>query len=106
MKIDDYVSGTAFIRLYRNHFKYEEDFENILKFLKQPERCGYIDLPVYENEVKGSFRNFPGTRHAKWSMYSSTMMECSSCKKHVPYHRYYYYCPQCGSKMEFADENV
>ena len=33
MKIDDYVSGTASIRLYRSHFKYEEDFENILKFL-------------------------------------------------------------------------
>jgi hypothetical protein len=33
-----------------------------------------------------------------WSNYSSTMMECSNCKKHVPYHRYTY-CPHCGSKM-------
>lgn len=32
-----------------------------------------------------------------WSNYSSTMMECSNCKKHVPYHRYQY-CPHCGSK--------
>ena len=32
-----------------------------------------------------------------WSLYSSTMMECSECKKHVPYHRYEY-CPHCGSK--------
>jgi hypothetical protein len=32
-----------------------------------------------------------------WVTYSSTMMECSSCKKHVPYHRYKY-CPHCGSK--------
>ena len=32
-----------------------------------------------------------------WSNYSSTMMECSNCKKHVPYHRYIY-CPHCGSK--------
>ena len=32
-----------------------------------------------------------------WSNYSSTMMECSTCKKHVPYHRYAY-CPHCGSK--------
>jgi rRNA maturation endonuclease Nob1 len=32
-----------------------------------------------------------------WSNYSSTMMECSECKKHVPYHRYTY-CPHCGSK--------
>lgn len=33
-----------------------------------------------------------------WSNYSSTMMECSECKRHVPYHRYKY-CPHCGSKM-------
>jgi hypothetical protein len=33
----------------------------------------------------------------EWSNYSSTMMECSNCKKHVPYHRYAY-CPHCGSK--------
>ena len=32
-----------------------------------------------------------------WSTYSSTMMECSNCKKHVPYHRYKF-CPHCGSK--------
>ncbi len=32
-----------------------------------------------------------------WKLYSSTMMECSSCKKHVPYHRYKF-CPHCGSK--------
>ena len=34
-----------------------------------------------------------------WKLYSSTMMECSNCKKHVPYHRYNY-CPPCGSKNE------
>ena len=32
-----------------------------------------------------------------WSNYSATMMECSNCKKHVPYHKYQY-CPHCGSK--------
>ena len=32
-----------------------------------------------------------------WTNYSSTMMECSKCKKHVPYHKYTY-CPHCGSK--------
>lgn len=34
-----------------------------------------------------------------WSSYSSTMMECSECKKHVPYHRYEF-CPHCGAKMK------
>lgn len=33
-----------------------------------------------------------------WDNYSTTMMECSRCKKHVPKHRYKY-CPECGSKM-------
>ncbi len=39
-----------------------------------------------------------------WSNYSSTMMECSECKKHVPYHRYTY-CPHCGSKNEMEKYN-
>ena len=33
-----------------------------------------------------------------WEYYSSTMMECSVCKKHVPWHRYKF-CPECGSYM-------
>ena len=37
-----------------------------------------------------------------WSNYSSTMMECSNCKKHVPYHRYQY-CPHCGSKNKIKE---
>lgn len=37
-----------------------------------------------------------------WSNYSSTMMECSNCKKHVPYHRYQY-CPHCGSKNKIEE---
>ena len=49
MKIDDFYPGTAFIRLYRIHYKYEEDFENILKFLKLPLTYDYIDIPVFES---------------------------------------------------------
>lgn len=41
----------------------------------------------YKKQVKGT-----------WKKYSSTMMECSECKKHVPYHRYEF-CPHCGAKM-------
>lgn len=45
------------------------------------------------------------TGEGVWKLYSSTMMECSVCGKHVPYHRYQY-CPHCGSKnnMEVANE--
>jgi hypothetical protein len=44
-------------------------------------------------EEEGWRRQITGS----WSDYSSTMMECSNCKKHVPYHRYTF-CPHCGSK--------
>lgn len=33
-----------------------------------------------------------------WLYYSTTMMECSICKRHVPIHRYER-CPHCGSHM-------
>ena len=39
-----------------------------------------------------------------WKLYSSTMMECSVCGRHVPYHRYQY-CPHCGSKNSMEVEN-
>lgn len=53
MKIDDYRSGTAFIRLYRSMFKYESDFEALLKFLKLSEDCVIIDIPVCEGNYEG-----------------------------------------------------
>lgn len=37
--------------------------------------------------------------HGRWNMYSSTMQECSVCKKHTARHRYNY-CPQCGARMD------
>jgi hypothetical protein len=49
MKIDDYYTGTAFIVLRRSQFKYEEDFENILRFLKLPETYDILRLPVIES---------------------------------------------------------
>ena len=52
-----------------------------------------INAFVYSLKQKASANT--GT----WKLYSSTMMECSNCKKHVPYHRYKY-CPHCGSKNE------
>jgi polyhydroxyalkanoate synthesis regulator phasin len=39
------------------------------------------------------------SRTGVWINYSSTMMECSACKKHVSYHRYEF-CPHCGAKMK------
>lgn len=42
--------------------------------------------------------HFKESRLGVWKDYSSTMMECSVCNKHVPYHKYKY-CPNCSSKM-------
>nr|DAK87796.1 MAG TPA: hypothetical protein [Caudoviricetes sp.] len=37
--------------------------------------------------------------HGRWERYSTTMMVCSICGKHVAQHRYSY-CPNCGAKMD------
>lgn len=37
-----------------------------------------------------------------WNYYSTTMMECSVCKRHVPRHRYER-CPHCGAHMKGFD---
>lgn len=37
--------------------------------------------------------------HGRWEYYSTTMMECSNCKRHTARHRFKY-CPHCGSVME------
>lgn len=57
-----------------------------------------FDLNVYftDDDLQGP----TGT----WKLYSSTMMECSNCKRHVPYHRYQY-CPHCGSKNSLEKPN-
>ena len=35
----------------------------------------------------------------RWEYYSTTMQECSVCKRHTARHRYEF-CPRCGAKME------
>ena len=37
-------------------------------------------------------------KQGMWLYYSTTMMECSVCGRHVARHRFKY-CPHCGSKM-------
>ncbi len=37
--------------------------------------------------------------HGRWTSYSTTMMECSVCKRHTARHRFEY-CPHCGAKMD------
>ena len=37
--------------------------------------------------------------HGRWEYYSTTMMECSNCKRHTARHKFEY-CPHCGAVME------
>ena len=36
--------------------------------------------------------------YTQWDDYSTSMMECRVCKKHVPRHKYKF-CPECGSMV-------
>jgi hypothetical protein len=61
------------------------------------DRDGHCSTPKQHAEIiygLGYKKQTAGT----WISYSSTMMECSVCKRHVPYHKYEF-CPHCGSKM-------
>lgn len=54
--------------------------------------------------VPNTIKNMPAAdvapvRHGRWDYYSSTMQECSVCKRHTPRHRYTF-CPNCGAKMD------
>ena len=35
----------------------------------------------------------------KWTYYSTTMQECSNCKRHTARHKFKF-CPHCGAEME------
>ena len=39
-----------------------------------------------------------------WEYYSTTMMECSVCKRHTSRHRFEF-CPHCGAKMMKENED-
>ena len=42
LNINDYVPGTAYLRLYRGQFKSESEWENI---------CTFLDLPTTVNKI-------------------------------------------------------
>lgn len=44
--IDDYVIGTAYIRIPESVFSDKQYFKNLLKFLKLPDKCTVIEVDV------------------------------------------------------------
>lgn len=61
------------------------------------ERDGHCTIPMRHAEIIYGL-GYAKTTVGTWDYYSTTMMECSVCQKHVPRHRYNF-CPECGSKM-------
>ena len=46
MNIDDFVPGTAYVRIPENVFGNKQYFKDLLKFLKLPDDCKVIEIDV------------------------------------------------------------
>ena len=46
MNIDDFVPGTAYVRIPESVFSDKQYFKNLLKFLRLPDGCTVIEIDV------------------------------------------------------------
>ena len=46
MNIDDFVPGTAYVRIPESVFSNKQYFKDLLKFLKLPDDCKVIEIDV------------------------------------------------------------
>lgn len=46
MNIDDFVPGTAYVRIPESVFSDKQYFKNLLKFLRLPDDCTVIEIDV------------------------------------------------------------
>ena len=46
MNIDDFVPGTAYVKIPESVFSDKQYFRNLLKFLKLPDNCTVIEIDV------------------------------------------------------------
>ena len=78
-----------------------KEMESVIRDITNPYNDHDIEIEAWTLVEEDGWRK---VNTGSWSNYSATMMECSNCKKHVPYHKYQY-CPHCGSKnkMEVAE---
>ena len=60
INIDDFVLGTAYVRIPESVFSDKQYFKNLLKFLKLPDNCTVIEIDVipdsYRLTDKGELR--------------------------------------------------
>ena len=73
--------------------KYDDLRANYKKLL---ETADILDNAL--REYQNRYGEFDDESESRWEYYSTSMMECSNCKRHTAIHRFRY-CPHCGSKM-------
>ena len=52
MNIDDFVLGTAYVRIPESAFSDKQYFKNLLKFLKLPDNCTVIEIDVIPDSYR------------------------------------------------------
>ena len=50
--IDDFVPGTAYVRIPESVFSDKQYFKNLLKFLKLPDDCKVIEIDVTSDSYR------------------------------------------------------
>ena len=82
--------------------KWNEFYQEMTKDLKPYDHYddGYRDaMDNVDDWMDGNQVEAEPVRHGRWDYYSTTMQECSVCKRHTPRHRYTF-CPHCGARMD------
>lgn len=52
INIDDFVLGTAYVRIPESVFSDKQYFKNLLKFLKLPDNCTVIEIDVIPDSYR------------------------------------------------------
>lgn len=74
------------------------DFDTGLKMFDFSRTAEWNPAPLNGQKITTKFRLKNYAVHGNWVSYSTTMQECSNCKRHTALHKFKY-CPYCGATM-------
>ena len=77
---------------------YKALYEKPLDFLDVGGDFGYFDETIENTLNEQPTVDAVEVVHGNWVYYSTTMQECSNCKRHTARHKFKY-CPYCGATM-------
>lgn len=71
--------------------------------IEELEKINIYDPICILRDTKIAVRKAPAVKvkpvvNGNWVYYSTTMQECSNCKRHTERHKFKY-CPHCGASM-------